>query len=228
MSSFRVSIFRSSAPALAVFLAALFCGCDPMQSTVVETGFQPRPEAKAGASRLKADRPVWKIGYQWQYAWKEASSSGTITKEIIREEVFGGFPAFVLRRADSEDFYAKDVLGLLGTRIGDRVTTRRNAPYQTLLWPLEVGKDWNNSYVIERLEQKSSESLDNRIVVTKLETVDVPAGSFEAFKIEVYSNRAGNLLAEYWYAPKVKWFAKTRGYGRDGVREEELQSFKVD
>jgi hypothetical protein len=194
----------------------------------VETIRQPRIEAKAAAPIVKADRPEWKVGYEWQYSWKDQSANGTLAKEIIREESFAGVPSFVLKRGQSEDFYTKDVLGLLGTMSGGRITVKRSAPFQALSWPLEVGKEWSNSYFVERLGEKSSESFELRAVVAKLEQVKVAAGTFDAFKIEIYNARTGTLLNDYWYAAEIKWFVKSRVYNREGVREEELQSFKVD
>jgi hypothetical protein len=221
---------RSPVLALLLLLSAL-SGCDLLPVAgpqAVETTRQPRIEARAGAPAVKADRPQWKVGYEWQYSWKDHSGNGTLTKEIIREEPFAGVPSFVLKRGKSEDFYTKDVLGLLGTMSGGRITVKRTASFQALSWPLEVGKKWSNSYTVERLGEKSSESFENRVVVTKLEPVKVSAGTFNAFKIEIYNARTGALLNEYWYAPEVKWFVKSRVYNREGVREEELRSFKVD
>jgi hypothetical protein len=219
-------------PALALLpLLGVLSGCDPdviRGPQAVETRRPPPIEARAAAPIAKADRPEWRVGYEWQYSWKDQSGGGTLAKAIIREESFAGVPSFVLKRGQSEDFYTKDVLGLLGTMSGGRITVKRTAPFQTLSWPLEVGKEWSNSYFVERLGEKSSESFEHRVVVTKLEQVKVPAGTFDAFKIEIYNARTGTLLNDYWYAPEVKWFVKSRVYNREGVREEELQSFKVD
>jgi hypothetical protein len=60
-----------------------------------------------------------------------------------------------------------------------------------------------------------------------MEPVRVTAGVFGAVKIESYARSTGRLLAEYWYAPKVKWFVKTRLYGDMGVEEEELLKTNV-
>jgi hypothetical protein len=223
---------NSTTPVLALLLLlGALSGCVPPESVApraVETTRQPPIEAKAVAPAVNADRPQWRVGYEWQYSWKDQSGSGTLAKEIIREESFAGVPSFVLKRGQSEDFYTKDVLGLLGSMSGGRITVKRTAPFQTLSWPLEVGKEWSNSYFVERLGEKSSESFEHRVVVTKLEQVKVPAGTFDAFKIEIYNARSGTLLNDYWYAPEVKWFVKSRVYNREGVREEELRSFKVD
>ena len=214
---------------LSLVIAGVLGACGPEVVAPPLTVPKP-PDAKPAVERApaQAERPEWKVGYEWRYSWTDPSGKGTIVKEIIREEAFEGVPAFVVRRGASDDFYAKDVLGLLGTMSDGRVTVKRSAPFQALAWPMEVGKEWINAYVVQRAGEKASESQENRVVVSKIERVTVGAGSFDAFKTEIYNGRTGTLLNEYWYAPAVKWFAKSRVYNPDGVREEELSSFKLD
>jgi hypothetical protein len=176
----------------------------------------------------RAERPQWRVGYQWQYAWTDPLGKGTVVKEVVREELFEGVPVYVVKRGASEDFYTKDTLGLLATVSAGRVTVKRSAPFQPLAWPMEVGKEWTNSYVVQREGEQSSETQVSRVVVSKIERVSVPAGSFDAFKTEIYNTRTVTLLNEYWYAPAVKWFVKSRVYNPEGVREENLSSFKLD
>jgi ribulose kinase len=78
------------------------------------------------------------------------------------------------------------------------------------------------------VQEKSSRTIDARIVVANVEEITLSAGTFETFKIEVYDNYAGKLSSEHWYSPKVKWFVKNKTYLANGVREEELLSFKSD
>ena len=63
-----------------------------------------------------------------------------------------------------------------------------------------------------------------------MEEVTVPAGTFQAAKIEAYDNKSGRLDAEYWYSPIAKWFVRSINYGvEDGfAREQELVSFKIE
>ena len=215
---------------LSLVIAGALGACGPETVGPPPLTVPKPPEAKPAVERApaQAERPEWKVGYEWRYSWTDPSGKGTIVKEIIREEAFEGVPAFVVKRGASEDFYAKDVLGLLGTMSDGRVTVKRSAPFQALAWPMEVGKEWVNAYVVQRADEKASESQENRVVVSKIERVTVGAGSFDAFKTEIYNGRTGTLLNEYWYAPSVKWFAKSRVYNRDGVREETLSSFKLD
>lgn len=64
--------------------------------------------------------------------------------------------------------------------------------------------------------------------VVGFENVDVKAGMLRTVKIEAYGYSSGRLVAEYWYSPQAKWFAKSRIYDRDfSLVEEDLVSFKV-
>jgi hypothetical protein len=69
--------------------------------------------------------------------------------------------------------------------------------------------------------------LMNAVVVANSEILKVPAGSFEAAKIEMYDNETGRLRAQYWYSSRVKWFVKLRLFENGAIREQELVSFQV-
>ena len=81
---------------------------------------------------------------------------------------------------------------------------------------------------MEQVQEKSSRTIDARIVVANVEEIKVPAGAFEVYRIEVYNNYTGQLFSEHWYSPKVKWFVKNKTYLPNGVREEELLSYKSE
>jgi len=182
------------------------------------------------AQPLQANKPVWKVGYKWVYEWERPGSSGTLTREIIREESFDGVPCFVLKGRRQEVFYTKDVLGLFATKRRGEVTRKRDVPFQVLAWPLKVGRQWNNIYTSYKPQEGASWNYDNKVVVTKLEEVTVPAGTFKAFKIDVYRSFDRELKYEYWYSPKVKWFVKKISYLGRGTRprEEKLKSYTIN
>jgi hypothetical protein len=177
---------------------------------------------------MKAERPEWKVGFEWRYAWKRPGESGTVTREIIREDTLEGIPCYVSRNGETEDFYTKDTLGFLATMSGGKLTFKQNPPSQFLSWPLEVGKMWRNTYTLDRLDRKSSQTFDTRFVVPRIEEITVSAGTFEAFKIENYNFETGRLEEEYWYSPKVKRFVKEKLYQQRGLLERDLISFKAD
>ena len=176
------------------------------------------------APSVKAQKPEWKVGYWWEYSLEQPGSSGTRTYVMVREETFEGVPCYVMERGRRERFYTINTLGEVArTRDGD-LESKRTPPYQLLSWPLEVGKKWENTYLRERLQEGSSRKFKYRFVVAKIEEVKVPAGTFEAFKIEKY-NQHRNLREESWYSPKVKWWVRRRIYQRDGALEYALLGF---
>jgi len=132
----------------------------------------------------EAQKPIWKVGYKWEYEWKnpETGKSGTITRRIIREETFNGIPCFVLKTGKSQTFYTKDVLGYLGRKRKGKVVTKYTAPFQPFAWPLKVGRQWNNVYTREKPQDETSSDGDVRVVVVTLEEVTVPAGKFKVQK----------------------------------------------
>lgn len=201
-------------------LCGLIASCAP---TSVPKPLVAKPVA--GPS-VKAQKPEWEVGYRWEYAWKRPERSGTTTEEVIRESTFEGVPCYVIKRGRREYFYTKADLGYIASMSSGRLRRKLTPPRQRLLWPLEVGKEWRNTYIQEKPLKKTSRRIDRRLVVAKLEEVKVPAGTFKAFRIERYNY--GTLIEEFWYSPKVKWIVKSRTYLRDGAREDvELIDYKI-
>jgi hypothetical protein len=183
----------------------------------------PRP-----ASLDRAEKPEWKIGYRWVYEWRSPGRKGTFNTQIDKEETLDGLPVYVLRAGNSSDFFSKETLGLIATASQEKLLTKRSVPHEIFSWPLAAGKEWKTTFVVENISQKTSQKFAFVKVSPCVEEIKVPAGIFEAFKIETYRAESGTLTAEQWYAPEVRWFAKTRNYLQDGVREEELASMKID
>jgi len=115
--------------------------------------------------------------------------------------------------------------------------------YPNLSFPLSVGKTWSQKvrFVAKYEQEKTIEAdLDGKVV--GWEQVAVPAGTFEALKIEIsgpYKGSSGNFnwkgyLREFvWYAPEAKRPVRTRyedsasghGFFRDW---QDLAAFKVE
>ena len=202
-------------------------GPGQVPSTQVAKKVEPEPRVAKPVTgpSVQAQKPEWKVGYWWEYSREQPGRSGTRTYEMVREDTFEGVPCYVIKRGRTEYFYTKDVLGDIARKRRGKLDSKRTPPYQLLSWPLEVGKEWRNTYLREKPQERSSRNFDYRLVVAKVEQVNVPAGTFEAFKIERYDFYSGDLRGESWYSPKVKWWVKRRLYQRDGVTEYELLSF---
>jgi hypothetical protein len=151
----------------------------------------------APTTGAKAERPEWQVGYHWRYAWTGPAGKGIFTQEIVGEDSFEDTPVWVMRMGKNENLVDKNVLGLLAIRAGERLISKSDSPYQLLSWPLEISKQWKISHIVERVEEKSSQSIDVRVIVASYEDVKVPAGSFEAFKIEAHNNFTGMIASEH-------------------------------
>lgn len=204
-----------------------FKGSFGLSSKEFEESFT-RSLAEPGSSTaggLKSERPEWKIGDRWRYAVREPGRRAVLAREVTGEEPFEGMPVYVMRVGQSESLYSREVLGVVATRAKGKLTIKRTVPYQLLSWPMGVKREWRVSFNQENVQQKSSQTFDNVVAVPRVEEVKTPAGTFAAFKIEVFGFQNGGLSEEYWYAPEVRWFVKTRIYLANGVREEELMNF---
>ena len=180
-------------------------------------------------SGLRAEEPPeLKAGFRWHYLLKGPGIQAPTTGEVVREETFDGIPAYLLKFGNNEYLYTKDRLDHLATLSGGKVLVKNRPPFGLLSWPLEAGKAWKHEGVTENVPLKSSQKIETEAILTAVETVKVPAGAFEAFRIETYANRTGELISEQWYSPQVKWFVKTKVYRDDGVIEQELTSYKVE
>ena len=136
-------------------------------------------------------RPEWKVGYHWVYEWTVPGRNGTLTKEIVREEVLDGLPAYVLRAGDTAEFFSRESLGLVATSSQDKLLTKRSAPHEFFSWPLGAYKEWRTAFILENISQKANQKLSYLKVIPVVEEVNVPAGTFESFKIETYGPESG-------------------------------------
>jgi hypothetical protein len=78
----------------------------------------------------------------------------------------------------------------------------------SLSFPLEVGKKWNGKYTAYTAYNDASWNGDTSCEVKSSEIVTVPAGQFDAYRIDCVDNwESGGLSGQAhhssWYAPKV-------------------------
>jgi hypothetical protein len=177
---------------------------------------------------ITMQKPNWTVGDQWVYEEKSPEARRIVVTEVVREDAFQGIPSYVVKRDSEESFYAKETLGLIATMEEGKLTLRRDQSAQIFSWPLAVGKEWRNTYAEENLKNKSKDAIDLSMVVSTIEETTVPAGTFEAARIETYDPKSGRLLFERWYSPQAKFSIKTRAYvTKDGLKKQDLISLKV-
>jgi hypothetical protein len=177
------------------------------------------PARAASATSLAA--PAWQVGDRWIYEWTSGQESGTKTIEVIEVRDVNGVRYYVVRLGDSEHYYTDALHWAAAVREG-KVEARMVPPQPWFVWPLAPGARWNHQ---GRFEQRDGVvTYDDRFTVVGPETVDVPAGRYEAVKLVRETNRRDG--DEYWYAPDVRWYARWLGRRGDSQFEERLREFR--
>ena len=176
----------------------------------------------------KADRPAVKVGDEWQFV-----------------EYFGFPPA-----KPNQTWVVTSITpsGIEGTANGKpqlltpdlnivESPRLKHSDFRMLSFPLEVGKKWSCSSNAYNVLNQSPFTVEYDVTVLANERVRVPAGEFDAFKLEA-KGRFGvdgppgpGALEEtrsYWYAPAARAIVKeeVRNPFR-GAYTVELVAFKL-
>jgi hypothetical protein len=113
------------------------------------------------------------------------------------------------------------------------VCSSQYTPYlKELAFPLEVGKKWDGTADKMLFSNGKHGKFLLKGEVVAFEKVTVPAGTFDAYKINVILDATGtdedanigNTVESYWYAPSVKRYVKLENtFRRDGrVRSQDI------
>ena len=171
--------------------------------------------AQKATAQLVVTAPEWRVGERWRHAWTAGAERGTKTSEVLGAREVGGVQYHVLRVENADRYYTLD-MRWAAIVAESRVTARAVPPQPWFMWPLEVGKSWQYRGVYEDMDRK--EPVQESYTVLRVEQVEVPAGTFWAFKLV----REGGLTGsdQYWYAPDVRWYVKWVGRrGKDEFQE---------
>jgi hypothetical protein len=180
----------------------------------------------SNATSFSFAKPDWKVGDEWTYAEKRFGKRATVVKRVIRKDSFDGVPAFVVKVNDEEHFFSEKTLALVAIqKNGTPILVQSKSRF--IDWPLKRLKEWRIAYTRENFEAKIMSAVDYLMFVSGIESIQVPAGTFDAIKIEGYGYETGRLAVEYWYSPEVKWLVKSRSHRLQGLVEEELMEFKI-
>jgi hypothetical protein len=151
-----------------------------------------------------ADRPTLKVGDTFK---SEVASNYTGQKQLP------DITTVTAVNADTIEFTTNDAkaLSTLDLNAIELATSTFAGDVKFFSFPLTVGKKWDfkYSFVNKVTGVRGRQQLEAHVV--GVEKIKVPAGEFEAFKIEYKgfwnndtSGRNGRLLQTTWYAPSVK------------------------
>lgn len=212
------SSFLQAGLALFVSFCSLLCAAQPL---------------------TRADRPEVKVGDTWVYQNSDArtgekrpeltlTAKEVTTDNIVLETDTGA------RRTYTRDF------NIIEIKSGDTVTFSAKPNWTFYQFPLEVGKKWEAQW--ETTSTRQTIRWQGKTQVEGVETVTVPAGTFQAFKLRFegyYNGRqqigggsfTGFRKETAWYSPDAKRVVKSefeehsREYNNAEVNE--LKSLKL-
>ena len=184
---------------------ALLGGC---QSTA---GTGDAPPEGARSWNLPEKRRVGER-YSARYYGNYNAITGVDSFQLLDTSTFHGRPAYRYRaelgrdgRANVQRYVFRDVetLNYMGaTNLSGEAVGREYEPHRGILdFPLYVGKRYNVRYDFTNHGNGFTQrSFPTSVVVQAIETVTVPAGTFEALRLR----RSGaNFTSRIWYAPEI-------------------------
>jgi hypothetical protein len=171
--------------------------------------------------------PIWKVGDEWEYAYKEPSGGGTYVWAVTRIEALDGVEHYVITSGTRESLYRVSDLAISVQRTAGVIMVRDVPPRTQYAWPLTVGKTWEQSYREERPVARQTSNPTIVWTAESEETVTVPAGTFRTVKITSRNKATSAVGYDIWYSPDVKQWVKSREVLTNGVRERELVAFKL-
>lgn len=188
---------------------ALHCGYSTVRRTAFVLGMAALALVAKPAHAQIAELPDVKVGDQWRFAVYHTIPSATPNRTWL--------------------ITAVDASGIEGTEDGEplRLTRElnvvesprdRSSNPRLLAFPLAVGKRWQfvNDWVFKPKGSTGQSTVD--VAVVAYERVSVPAGEFDAFKLNsseslsggspIGSMYAGETTRTYWYAPAARAIVK--------------------
>jgi len=119
------------------------------------------------------------------------------------------------------------MLGWHADKVDGILVERASPPNYYLTWPLYVGKSWEYTYTWEGIPARQTDQRTRRCTVEAVESVTVPAGTFETFRVSC-ANPRGRVAFSYWFSDVVKMIVKEQNFLEYGVRTRELTGFRLD
>jgi hypothetical protein len=146
---------------------------------------------------------------------------------VDREESIGGVANYVIKTGSRKIFYRKTDIATTQETVDGKAVLLNTPPRLRYMWPLEVGKTWQQTVHEERPVARQTADREDTTMVEAEETITVPAGTFKTLRI-VYRNKlTGDVRYEEWYSPELKQAVLLRERLDTGLRVRECIGFKL-
>jgi hypothetical protein len=176
---------------------------------------------------ITAPLPVWKTGDEWAFRYEGPTAKGTYVWTVDREESVGGVPNYVIKTGSREIFYRKDDIATTRETVDGKAVLLNTPPRLRYVWPLEVGRTWEQSVHEERPVDRQTTEREDTSMVEAEETITVPAGTFRTLRIVHRNKLTGNIRYEEWYSPELKQAVMMRERLETGLRVRECIAYKL-
>ena len=186
------------------------------------------PSAAPSTTSTPTGTPVWTRGEEWQYRMKSPQFSGTFVLIVDREEVVDGVPCYVLKVGSTmEGYYRKSDLAYYMETVQGRVHSKHVPPTPYAQWPLVPGSSWDLAFAVESPQERQTYELSLRCESGAVESITVPAGTFETIPVTCRDTRTDLIAIESWPSLAVKQVVKHRVHVFNGIEERELIGVKL-
>ena len=195
-------------------MALVLASCTAATPTTSSASATPPAPAALSA-------PEWRPGDRWVYDWTSGDRSGTKTIEMREAKTVNGVPYYIVRLDDVDHYYTTALHWAAAIR-ESRVEARMVPPQPWFTWPLTPAKRWEHRGTFQ--DRNGTSRFADRFTVAGIETVDVPAGRFQAMKVTRQSD--GRDSDDYWYAADARWYVRWVGRRGDVTFEERLKEYR--
>ncbi|MFX0198530.1 MAG: caspase domain-containing protein [Candidatus Hodarchaeota archaeon] len=178
--------------------------------------------SSSGAKICEAGFPA--IGTKYTYKITTEEKTFTRTFTVIEDGMFEDKSVHrIVVKGIGTNIYDKASKNWIG-QIAEGKVKVLTTPHDDLYrFPLFVGKKHRSKYSFYK--EGRSVNIDRSVEVTAFEKVTVPAGTFEAFEIQV---KVKGVKRTFWYSPSLKIFVNRKDeHHRQGISTWELIEYKM-
>lgn len=164
------------------------------------------------------------IGTRYVYKTVTGKKSYIRTYTVINDGVFDNkhVHRIAIEGKGKVDMYDKVSKNWIA-QTADGKITRYAKPHEDLYrFPLYVGKKYKSRFLFS--EKDRDKNINNSIEVKSFEKINVPAGTFEVFKL---TGKRKGVKKTYWYSPELKIYVKKwEKHHKRGERTIELIEYR--
>ena len=201
--------------------------CKLLAVLLLVAGCQEVSEGPPPANVTQYQVTPWQVGTEFVFKTTTAESERSRTAQVAGIRNHRGRQAYEYVRGNSTFLYDVATNNWIGT-IENGTLVRSAEPFREVYqWPLWVGKTYRGKYdFTNHTEGRTWYGTAPFWEVEAVETITVPAGTFETLRIQSGPGKGVGFEETYWYAPELgihvkQQYRRTANNYRGGGGERE-------